>query len=50
MALCDIRQKVSGCEDLAGQIEQIADRVIPVLEDITGLPVGPRPVIRLLAP
>ena len=50
MTICQVRQEIDGCEQLARQIGEIAQRVIPVLEEVTALSVGPSPLIRLVTP
>jgi hypothetical protein len=51
MALCDVRHETGPADrDLVQQISDLADRVIPVLESVTALRVGPSPVIRILTP
>ncbi|MFE0130174.1 hypothetical protein ACFWY6_01030 [Streptomyces sp. NPDC059037] len=50
MSACDVRQETEQHPEFAEQIERIAPRVIPVVEEVTGLLLGPRPVIRLLSP
>jgi len=50
MTICQVRQETDWCEQLAHQIEETAEQVIPVLEEVTGLSVGPSPLIRLVNP
>ncbi|OEV13000.1 zinc-dependent metalloprotease [Streptomyces nanshensis] len=52
MSDCDVRVETEDDRDaeLAEQVEKIAAQVIPVLEDVTGLSVGEKPVIRIVTP
>ena len=51
MTLCDVRHEAGPpADELVAKIVSIADQVVPVLESITDLSVGPRPVIRVITP
>ncbi|MFF9901256.1 hypothetical protein [Streptomyces longispororuber] len=50
MTICTIRSEVDGYPDLVERLQRIAERVVPVLEEVIQLPVGPDPLIRLVSP
>ncbi|TXL83952.1 zinc-dependent metalloprotease [Streptomyces sp. IB2014 016-6] len=51
MTFCDIRHEAGAEADaLVARIAGIAEQVVPVLEEVTDLPVGPGAVIRILTP
>lgn len=50
MTTCTIRPETDGYPELVERVEEIADRVVPALEDVIQLPVGPAPLIRLVSP
>ncbi len=50
MPLCDVRVEAPREVSLGGAVSEFADAVLPVVEEVTHLPVGDSPVIRLVTP